>query len=806
MLLSESILIFMGLLAIAMAAAPLSRILPIPFTVILVGIGMGINTTSNIWPAMAFMQQFQLTPELVMFVFLPALIFESGYNLNARQLIKDLIPVLVLAVPGLLLATFIVGFALHWIMDMPLALLFGALISATDPVAVISLFKDLGAPLRLTVLVEGESLFNDATAIVLVHILLGIVLAGSFDAAGLFGAGGQFLYVFFGGTLLGLLIGLLFCEWMHLLSDNPSGILVLSIILAYVSFISAEHFLHISGVMAVVGASLVLGVYGITRIPHHAGEYLRESWEFFAYISNALLFLLVGLSINLESLYDHLPYIVLAITFVLLARIPAVYLFLPLALRQFKLPSVRKGDMHIMWWGGLKGGLAIAIVLSLPDSLAGKQLLLDMTLGVVVFTLIINAPTIKPLMSYLGLNKLNENEEVEQYQGLIHAKARAHYSLENVMSADFTSRASHRQAEKLLAQSMHINVKVFDIKQRVHHVRQIGLRAQVQQLGHLHDAGMVPQYTLLDINNELRLEHDNKSNDESSDSLFMRFEQRVLQHLREHDSLAAWLSKYQNTRITGQLQRIIIRLLMIDAGIQDVTSRSDVDDKSKTIVLQGYQQQRCLFLNSLQAIRDNFPDFFVRFETIMSMQIALDGAHWQAHDDFKHGEIGKKAYDLILQHLSQAQDKVPDIHNVPLSLSSQELIQMVPLFSNVSEQAHKALADQATVITFLAGDVVINQGDKGDALYIISKGWVTVEHINKNNEQHILAELREGDFFGEMALLGDQVRKATVIAKQPLTLLRLRRKHVLLLANQYPDLNTQLQQTSADRSQENTLP
>jgi len=291
--LSESILILMALLAVAMAAIPLSRILPIPYTVILVGIGMAISTASHAWPLLHTLQSFQLTPELVMFVFLPALIFESGYNLNARQLIKDLLPVLLLAVPGLLVATFIVGFTLHWIVDMPLplALLFGALISATDPVAVIALFKELGAPLRLTVLVEGESLFNDATAIVLVHILLGIIVAGSFEASGLLAAGGQFLYVFFGGALLGLIIGLVFCEWMHLLSDNSSGVLILSIILAYVSFIAAEHFLHISGVMAVVGASLTLGVYGITRIPHHSGEHLRESWEFFAYISNALLFL-----------------------------------------------------------------------------------------------------------------------------------------------------------------------------------------------------------------------------------------------------------------------------------------------------------------------------------------------------------------------------------------------------------------------------------------------------------------------------------------------------------------------------------
>jgi len=797
----------MALLAVAMAAIPLSRVLPIPFTAILVGIGMGISTASHSWPALHTLQSFQLTPELVMFIFLPALIFESGYNLNARQLIKDLIPVLLLAVPGLLVATFIVGFALHWATDipLPLALLFGALISATDPVAVIALFKELGAPLRLTVLVEGESLFNDATAIVLVHILLGIVVAGSFEVSELPIAGGQFLYVFFGGALLGMVIGLVFCEWMHVLSDNPSGVLVLSIILAYVSFIAAEHFLHISGVMAVVGASLALGVYGITRIPHHTGEYLRESWEFFAYISNALLFLLVGLSIDLQSLYHNLVYILMAIAIVLISRLPSIYLFLPIALRRFHLPRVGSGDMHIMWWGGLKGGLAIAIVLALPEDLAGKQLLLDMTLGVVVFTLLINAPTIKPLMNYLGLNRLNDNEQTELLQGMAHAKTHGQRSLQQVMTADFTSPACLRQAENLLDDSMQFDVQTQDTQRQLHHVRQIALRAQLQQLEHLHDAGMVPQYILLDLKSELRLEYESKQHSTLTQHPFLKFEQRILALLREQDSLAGLLSKYQNRRMASQLQRLILRLLMMDAAIADVASRSDIDDQHKTTVNAENQQQRQMFLSALNEIRDNYADFFSCFETRMSMQIALDGALWQADDDLKHGEIGKKAYDIIMQQLALLQEQVPDMHDAPLTLSSQELIQMVPLFSDLSESARLAMAGQATVVTFLAGDIVINQGDSGDALYIISKGSVSIQHLDEDKSEHLLAELRAGDFFGEMALLGDQVRKAKVIAIQALTLLRLRRKDVLALAADHPDLEAQLKNTEAIRSKSNTL-
>ena len=160
--LSEVVLIVMGLLTVAMLAAGLCRNLPIPYTVFLVIIGMVLGGLARQVPEMEMLLEFQLTPEIVLFIFLPALIFESAFNLNARQLLKDLVPVLTLAIPALLISTAIIGISLWLVLgiDLMIALLFGALISATDPVAVIALFKELGAPERLTILVEGESLLN----------------------------------------------------------------------------------------------------------------------------------------------------------------------------------------------------------------------------------------------------------------------------------------------------------------------------------------------------------------------------------------------------------------------------------------------------------------------------------------------------------------------------------------------------------------------------------------------------------------------------------------------------------------------
>jgi len=802
--LSESMLVLMGLLALAMIAAPLSRYLPIPFTVFLVGIGIGFGELSEFYPPLHMMQHFQLTPDLVLFVFLPALIFESGYNLDARQLIKDVVPVLVLAVPALLLATTIVGLGLHFILGMPilLALLFGALISATDPVAVIALFRELGAPLRLTVLVEGESLFNDATAIVLVNILLGIAIAGGIDASGVFGAGIEFLYVFFGGAALGLVLGLFFSEWMRFLSGNQNGILVLSVILAYVSFIFAEHFMHVSGVMAVVGASLCLGIYGIKRFPHHIGEYLRESWDFLAYICNALLFLLVGLSIHLQSLYDHFLYILLAIALVLLSRLPAVYLLLPMTLRAFHLPKVKKGDQHIMWWGGLKGGLAIAIVLSLPADFEGRQLLLDMTLGVVMFTLLLNAPTIKPIMNRLGLNDLTDDERAELSQGVLHVEVHARNTLKGMKKANFMSPASLQHAKKLIARTMEQNETSISEKQQLRYAGQVAMRAELETLDHLHDAGLVPQYLLVDIKNDLRLEQERKEGEELAENPILKIEQRILSGLRTHDWMSTLLARYQKLRLSGQLQRTFIRILMSDAALAHLAERKDIEHEARETICRKYQDLLKDLQGQVTEVRLQFPEFFTHFETRLAMQIGLESARWQAYNDFKHGETGTKSYNRILSFISKAKGEIPDKDDVLLTLSAKDLIRVVPLFADISEGAAEVLASHAVVVTFLPGDTVIEEGEKGDALYILSSGLVDVSHVGEGEESRILAELRAGDFFGEMALLGNQVRSATVVAKQPSALLRITRKDVLDVASQHQEIHQLLKEAEEKRKQE----
>ena len=211
------------LLLLASATLAVAKRLNLPFTILLVIVGLAIAVVSPYLPvSMARLLDFHISPEIILYVFLPSLIFESAFHLDARQLRDNLLPVLTLAVPGLLISTVVIAGLVAALTDVPFiaALVLGAILSATDPVAVIALFQQLGAPQRLTVLVEGESLFNDATAIVAAKILLAVALAGFVTwetvAAGIL----NFVFVFFGGIVVGWLMALVAGFVLGLVHEN----------------------------------------------------------------------------------------------------------------------------------------------------------------------------------------------------------------------------------------------------------------------------------------------------------------------------------------------------------------------------------------------------------------------------------------------------------------------------------------------------------------------------------------------------------------------------------------------------------
>jgi len=798
----------MILLAIGMITAGAFRKLPIPYTVLLVCIGIILSELGEHWAFLEPLKEFQLTPDLVLFIFLPTLIFESGLNLNARQLIKDFAPVLTLAVPALLFSTFLIGTGMWYFlsMDFAIALVFGALISATDPVAVVALFKELGTPERLTTLVEGESLLNDATAIVLFNILLGIAMYGGMTWADSGQAVAEFLKVFVGGVVVGIIFGLLISWLANKLPMTGSAILVLSLVLAYTSFIVAEHGLHLSGVMAVVGASVTLGIFGIPSIPKETGHALGEIWEFLALICNTLLFLLVGLSVSFSALYHHIDEILIAIVLVLIARASMIYTLVPSAVRFFKLPIVTMGEQHIMWWGGLKGGLAIAIVLSIPDNLPGRDLLLTLTLGVVMFTLLVNAPSIRTLIQYFELDKLSDNENLELKQGMEKARKEVDKSLQNLIESGILSDSGRDHIKHNIEQLLPTEAVELSVKQQQRQYKLNALQVELETLNRLYKAKVISGYVYVDLRSEFVRAREHIHNPERAvksqgrqQNPFIRFENDLLKRLREKDWAIRLLSRYQNMRLSQRLSKNLAQILITEAAKRFVEHEANIDTQVKNKLLYHYNERLGWFHENIANIKTDFPDFYHNYEIFLSSRSALISAKNELEESGHHGFISAKPLNLLERQIEQAFTSIPKASLIDDQSVALELLQRVPLFKFLTEEVLEKLAKCIHKLYFLNGDIIIGQGEHGDALYLISQGRVQVSRHDDNGEKKVLAQLSSGNFFGETALLGESTRTATVNATTSVTVLRLRQKDVLKIAEEHPEIKEHLNAANEQR-------
>lgn len=392
--------IAVGLLLIASLVGFVTERLRVPYTAGLVLIGLVL--------ALVVQREISVSPQLFLGILVPPLIFEAAFQVKAKDLYKDIAPILSLAIPGVLLTTFLVGGVLYWGTDFSLvtALLFGSLIAATDPVAVVALFRSLGVPHRLQLLLEGESLFNDGTAIVVFNIMLTIAVTGYFNLGE---SVMNFFIVSVGGVIIGLVLGLLMSLAITVV-NNSLITTTLTTVLAFGSYIVAEQF-HVSGVLSVVAAGIVSGNLGPQRMASTTRILVFNFWEYAAFLANSFVFLLIGLQIDLNILLTDWKAILWAILAVLVARAASIY---GLSWVGSGIPLRYK---HVLYWGGLRGAISLALALSLPASL-GEQgtLIKSMAFGVVLFTLLVQGITMKPFINRMGL--IEKNAAQAEYESL----------------------------------------------------------------------------------------------------------------------------------------------------------------------------------------------------------------------------------------------------------------------------------------------------------------------------------------------------------------------------------------------------
>lgn len=472
----EVILSFFVLMLISVGTYSLARVLRVPYTVLLVFIGSLLVPLSYI-PFFHFLRAFELTPELLFYLFLPILIFESAYNMRVRDLMTNIRAVSWLSVGSLIISMFFIAFALQFAlrligMDVPFlgTLLFGALISATDPVAVLALFKEFGVPRRLAFLFEGESLFNDGTSLAAFLIVLEVIFQGFSGVSTVFEGVFMFLTMVFGGVVFGLLMGFLFAKLIEKSEGNEHIEITLTMLVAHLTFILSEVISHslviagqeirLSSIIATVMASMVIGNYGRSKLSLTTHHFMDRFWGYFAFLVNSLVFITMGLlfaSLPIELKHFIAP-ILLTVFVVMLARAVSIYPVVKWLNMSKKEEAIPMAWQHLLAWGSLRGALAVVMVLLIPDTLTLpgwtfeftlKEFITAITIGCIYFTLFVKALTIGALIRHYRLDALTQVEEAEYRQARSLIFSFGKEKLENFFEKQYMNPATYERLKAL---------------------------------------------------------------------------------------------------------------------------------------------------------------------------------------------------------------------------------------------------------------------------------------------------------------------------------------------------------------------
>ncbi len=387
----NAIELLVGLLGLAGLVAIVARPLRLPYTVALVVAGLVVGAVATVLGVPAI----DVTPELVLIALLPGLVFEAAYRLRLDELRRWLGGLVLLAVPGVLISAAVVAIVLNLTTGLrpDLAFLVGAMVSATDPAAVVATFKPLRVAPALATMVDGESLLNDGTGLVLFAIAVQAVVLPTSPLDATLG--------FVGTVALSVAIGLA-TGWLATrlisLTDDHLLELTISVVLAYGSYLVADQF-HLSGVIATVVAAVILGNFGPGRTMSVTGaDAIDTVWEFLAFLLTAVVFLLIGLAIPPAGLVASVGPIAWAVVGILIGRALVVYVLLGGVSRLAPLPGLAERVptdwLHVLFWGGLRGAVAVAMALALPADVPQRALLQEITFGVVLFTLLVQGTTV----------------------------------------------------------------------------------------------------------------------------------------------------------------------------------------------------------------------------------------------------------------------------------------------------------------------------------------------------------------------------------------------------------------------------
>ncbi|HIA37287.1 MAG TPA: cyclic nucleotide-binding domain-containing protein [Flavobacteriales bacterium] len=825
---------------------------PLPFTVtlLLIGIIMGVMANKGFFDGV--MEPFKLglhwagniDPHLILFVFLPILIFEAAFALDVHVFKKSLGNAIILAVPGIVVALVLTA-AIIIVTDMlgwgfegwnwAYALMFGSVVSATDPVAVVALLKDLGASKKLGTLIEGESLLNDGTAIVIFMVIYAPIVAISFSATGEVLVPDEssspfieFLRVGLGGIVLGIVVGYVVVAWVKRVFNDVFVEISVIIAAAYFVFYAAEEFLHVSGVLALVSYGLVMAGVGKTRISPEVGHFLHEFWELAAFIANVLIFIIVGVVIAERGVFDATAndYLLLLIIYVGIhvVRAIVILMFYPFMKRTgYGLP---KKDAIVVWYGALRGaiGLALALIvagidpkkmaiyLEIDESQA--VIVIDQFLflisGVVALTLLVNATTIKMIVNGLGLTKIPAVKAMMMTSAYNDLKVDTDNSVELMKGDRFLSGANWSAVRDYLPslKAPDISPEELAAMDTLAETRRRILEKEKSSYWHQFNDGLLGPQAV------------RRLSDGVSETLDLGGKVDLSQrdYLDKLWGTPKFLTKLQAIPLIGTLAKneLSNRLAMsYDIAQGFIVAQEEVvklvdsmtDDKeggtNKSLVDEvkvEIETNRIRGLHYIKGIREVNPEIAAAIETKQAIRSVLNHERSTIKKLQNQGRIEDDESEKMISSVEERMKKLMDSPPAIKLPAPHELLKEIPWLQGLDADTFKKVEATVEDKIYQSGEALMKEGGGGDGLFIIARG-----SVNVTVGDTIVDIVGQGSVIGEMAVLTGVKRTATVTADTQVTALWLPTGAMQEIMSNSDELEYQLWDTAGKRFAMNML-
>lgn len=771
---------------------PLADRTRLPYTVVLAIIGVLIGTGAVFLiengrdivelPPEIEAFGFRIRASVFLYVLLPTLLFQVALGLNLRRMADDWVPILVMAVLAVVVATFAIGFALTPFTTLPLVacLMLGAIVATTDPSAVVSIFRNVAAPQRLSRIVEGESLLNDAAAIALFGFFLTFVMLGVPNPTAR-DALVDFPLLILGGLGTGWFLARLWMPVLAWLERFPLAQISLSVALPYVTYLVADQGLGVSGVIAVVMAGMTLNHMAPGRLSPANLENLREIWEVLAHWAGALIFLLAALlvprllrDIEINDIY-LIGVVILAAT---AARLFMLYIVLPL-LTSLRLSPLVDGPYRIaILWGGLRGAVTLALALAVTENVRVpadiKREVGTLATGFTLFTLLVQGTTLRWIVSLLGLAKLAPLDRALSNQVIAVALENVREVVANManrheLTRDIVRSEAKRFAERLdsamqaasdeIPDRDRITLGLVALASREREMildafkeRQISARLAERMLS---DADRLIERT----RNGGRDAYRSTGRMSLAQGGWYRLATRL--HNRLH--LSGPLARMTADRFEILLnQRLTLRDLhsYIDGKIRRIHGRRVADLLHEILSRREEETQ-----TALDGLRLQYPGYAEEIERRFLRRTSLRLEEQEYDILFADGLIGKELHTNLKQELAAKRLRVEARPALDLAVQKAELVRQFPLFSGMDDKQRERLAGSLKARYVQPGEVLMRKGETPREVCFIASGAVEVETAGQKSR------LGRGDMFGQLSLLSRQTRRTQVTAISHSTLL-----------------------------------